>query len=364
MQRIMDKIILFIILVLFISNEKLVFMPVVALLTAFTASVLSEYFINTPISAGVQTVYSFLCLFDPFLCLAFPFVSYEIFREKRRSMIIFSLICVFSQLEKFSISKIIFIISAVFISFVLEYWSDKNEKLRQKYIESSDVSRETELYLQNKNKELYENQNMEVHLATLKERNRIAREIHDNVGHMLTRTILQVGALKIVNKDETVGEGLESIKNTLDEAMTSVRKSVHDLHDESVNLSDSINEAVKSIDGKFIMEKNINISDIVPQKIKYALIGIVKESLNNCAKHSNGNKIMLSLQEHPAFYQLVIEDNGTGSDLKKENGIGVENMFERVKSLNGIIRVTPDKNFFRVFVSIPKELKNENCSNR
>ena len=47
------------------------------------------------------------------------------------------------------------------------------------------------------------NQDYEIYLATLKERNRIAREIHDNVGHMLTRSILQLGALSVINKDET-----------------------------------------------------------------------------------------------------------------------------------------------------------------
>lgn len=364
MNRVMDKIILFIILVLFISNEKLIFMPVISVLTALIISMISQCFKGTLLSRFLQFLYSALCLVNPFFCLSFPLVSYDIFMEKKRSTIIFSLVCVFSQLNKFSIRQIVFIISISFVSLVLERHLSSTENLRQKYIESSDVSRETELYLQRKNKELCENQDMEVHLATLKERNRIAREIHDNVGHMLTRTILQVGALKIINKDETVGEGLESIKNTLDEAMTSVRKSVHDLHNESVNLCDSINDAIKSVDKNFTIVKNISVSDMVPQKIKYALIGIVKESLNNCAKHSNGNKIILSAQEHPAFYQLIVEDNGTNSSVKNENGIGIENMSERVKSLGGIIRITPNEKFFRVFVSIPKEKVNENCSNR
>lgn len=44
-------------------------------------------------------------------------------------------------------------------------------------------------------------------LATLNERNRIAREIHDNVGHLLSRSLLQVGALQVVNRDETVRQG-------------------------------------------------------------------------------------------------------------------------------------------------------------
>ena len=57
-------------------------------------------------------------------------------------------------------------------------------------------------------------QDYEINLATLNERNRIARDIHDNVGHLLTRSILQIGALLTIYKDNTIKEGLNSIKDT------------------------------------------------------------------------------------------------------------------------------------------------------
>ena len=56
--------------------------------------------------------------------------------------------------------------------------------------------------LQEKNKNLMEKQDYEIYLATLRERNRIAREIHDNVGHMPSRSILQMGALITIHKEE------------------------------------------------------------------------------------------------------------------------------------------------------------------
>lgn len=355
MNRLMDKIILFIIIVLFVSTEKSLIMPVVAFLTALIFSVISQCYCNTKLSTFLHMGYAFLCLINPFFCLTFPLVSYEIFREKKIPVMVISALCVFSQLNYFHILQIVFIISVVFISSVLEYKTSVCENLRQKYIESSDNSRETELALQEKNKELCENQDMEIHLATLQERNRIAREIHDNVGHMLTRTILQVGALKVINKDKAVGEGLESVKNTLDEAMTSVRKSVHDLHDESVDLRQNLEELLKTCEVKFQVTKNFDFSDVIPKNVKYAIIGIVKESLNNAVKYSNGDRILLSVQEHPAFYQLVIEDNGTNSEIKSENGMGLENMRERVKNLGGIISITTNEKYFRIFASIPKE---------
>ena len=65
-----------------------------------------------------------------------------------------------------------------------------------------DDSEERTLLLAEKNKALQEKQNYEIYAATLRERNRIAREIHDNVGHLLSRTILLTGAAKTVNRDK------------------------------------------------------------------------------------------------------------------------------------------------------------------
>lgn len=60
------------------------------------------------------------------------------------------------------------------------------ERLEAEYKKTRDDSKELTLMLEQKNRNLLEKQDAEVYMATLKERNRIAREIHDNVGHMLS----------------------------------------------------------------------------------------------------------------------------------------------------------------------------------
>ena len=102
------------------------------------------------------------------------------------------------------------------------------EKLRR----TQDDSKERSLLLSQKNKALQEKQDYEIYNATLKERNRIAREIHDNVGHVLSRSILMVGAAKIINKDPGMTAMLKNLEDSLNHAMNSIRNSVHDLHDE------------------------------------------------------------------------------------------------------------------------------------
>ena len=69
-----------------------------------------------------------------------------------------------------------------------------------------------------------------------KNANRIAREIHDNVGHMLTRALLQTGALAVCIKEESLKASVAALQETLDSAMTSIRSSVHKLHDDAIPL--------------------------------------------------------------------------------------------------------------------------------
>lgn len=108
------------------------------------------------------------------------------------------------------------------------------------YIHLKDSSTELRLVMQKRQQELMEKQDYEIHLATLQERNRIAREIHDNVGHMLSRAILQMGALQTIHQEEPLHGQLLQINDTLGEAMNSIRESVHDLHNESLDLRQAL----------------------------------------------------------------------------------------------------------------------------
>ena len=93
----------------------------------------------------------------------------------------------------------------------------------------------------------------------------------------------------------------------------------------------------------------------IPKEIKYNFISIIKEALTNCCKYSNGNKITIIVLEHPGFYQLLIEDNGTNIDVDNSNtGIGLTNMKDRISALSGTFKVST-QNGFRIFISIMKE---------
>ena len=221
--------------------------------------------------------------------------------------------------------------------------TDRYLKLEEKFCKTRDDGAEKNLLLKEKNQSILEKQDYEIYTATLRERNRIAREIHDNVGHMLSRAILMVGAMKAVHGDGRLSASMEQLEETLNAAMTSVRKSVHDIHDESVNLKEILESLVKEF--SFCSARlEYDMGYDVPREIRYSFIAIVKEALHNISEHSNATRAEVIAREHPAFYQLIIEDNGTaGSKSLKytqdglpgsdgSTGIGLKNMKDRVDS--------------------------------
>ena len=256
------------------------------------------------------------------------------------------------------------------LSFFLWLYAGKYQALYQDFHQIRDDSEEHTLLLSEKNKALLEKQDYEIYAATLRERNRIAREIHDNVGHVLSRSILMTAACKTINKNDSLDPLLGNLEESLNGAMNSIRSSVHDLHDDAIDLEDAIKGLVK--DFTFCpVNLTYDMSRQIPREVKYSLISITKEGLSNVMRHSNADSVDILLREHPALYQLCIEDNGTpengipdiqtGSDSNKAKNIsgdmGLSNIRDRAKTLGGTVQITQE-NGFRIFVTIPKSVSN------
>ena len=353
MNRLVDKgAIIFLCLISFAVDESPAAV-VVAMLISITLSALGQIFGNKGFIAA-EIIYLVFCFVSPLFLCALPVAAYDIMYRKKYYFFIPCGFAAAMHLLEFSGIQLLITAGTLIAAVILQYRTSQCEKLQSELISTRDHSQEVNMLLTENNKQLRENQDYEIYLATLKERNRIAREIHDNVGHMLTRSILQVGALSIINKDENQKESLKSIQDTLNNAMTSIRSSVHNLHDDSIDLRMALKEAVRPMSDKYEITCDYDLSDKIPKDVKLCFIGIVKESLSNIVKHSSADKITITLREHPAFYQLSVEDNGKCSMEIKESGIGLSNMRERAENAGGIITFTPSEKGFKVFTSIPK----------
>ena len=355
MRNLVNKVIIFIASLAFylLASESLYL--VVPILVAMIISAGLSYIENDKVTLAVYGSCLLICMlkveyipFIPLLCYDAAFM-----KTKGHSWLWpSSYLPLVVHYDSLPLTSVLFTAVFILVAVLLKNRTVMIENLEQGYHELRDTTMEISLKLENQNKELMEKQDYEVHLATITERNRIARDIHDNVGHLLSRSILQVGALLAVNKDESKTESLTLIKDTLSEAMDSIRASVHDLHEDSVDMQ---NEIQKLIDHFTFcpVAFHYDVDENPDKNIKYCFIVVVKEALANIMRHSNARSASVTIVEHPAIFQLIIKDNGTKGSYDKDKGIGLKNITERVAALDGNMHIGTE-NGFRIFISIPK----------
>lgn len=354
MWRILDKMILLVPGAILLSQIDAIYRPVIVFLIALATCALGLYLNQKKQIAILLAVFLGVCIFIPELTFFLPVVFYDAIRYDLKIGIgAIAVLFLYGLFNDHGWGLVLLLLTFI-ISAVLEIRMSKMERLEEKFIHFRDTSTERNLVLEEKNKDLMEKQDYEIYLATLKERNRIAREIHDHVGHMLSRSLLQVGALLAVNKDEQVQQQLNSVKDTLNLAMTNIRESVHDLHDDSIDLKQAVLDATQQMNEQYELTIDYDMTPAVSRKVKYCFISIIKEAMSNIVKHSNATKISIIVREHPGFYQLEIEDNGVVDNPSLEGGIGIENMRARSEALNGSFRIYTEKGF-KIFVSIRKQ---------
>ena len=183
----------------------------------------------------------------------------------------------FAAYQDMELQQRALLLLTMLLAALLAYKTERERFLRMERIRIRDSGVEQNRMLMEQNRNLMELSDYEIHLATLKERNRIAREIHDNVGHMLTRSILMTGALLTLEKEGAAHSGLMDLKDTLNQAMDSIRKSVHNLHEESLDLKKAVYEIVEPMQTKFHVDVEYDMAKETPGKVKYCLIAVTKE---------------------------------------------------------------------------------------
>lgn len=352
MNRLLDKAAILMICIagLCIADEPAE--PVIALLISVSASCAVQLLTGKRAAAVLIALCAAMCGVMPMMFCILPLMLYDALWEKKWQLLLPALL-IFTHTGSISPLQIFISAGGMAAALIIFVRVSKLEENINNLTALRDEVTEKNLQLSQQNTRLAEAQDNEIHLATLRERNRIAREIHDNVGHMLTRSLLQSGALLIINKDEELREPLTSLKDTLDSAMTSIRQSVHDLHDDSIDLRKVISDSLDSVKDRFTIRLDYDVSGEMNGSIKLCIASVVKECISNAAKHSTGNKLTVILREHPVFYQLMVEDNGCCTGIS-ETGIGLKNMTERAENAGGRITFTPSENGFRVFMSLPK----------
>ena len=352
MRGIIDKLILlFFGLVLLLTAEATV-TPIILLLCVFITLAADELVSSLSFSYGLFGIGVLLSFFLPDLLFFLPVLCYPLCVKRPTPVLLVSLLPVIRSFFTFDeIATCFLILFLLSVALLLSYRERQYAGMSSAYISLRDSDTEEKLTLQEQAQTLIENQDAGIKIATLQERTRIAREIHDNVGHLLSRSILQVGAMLTVKKDD---ESLLLLKESLDAAMQGIRSSVHDLRDDALDLETSARQILADYTS-YRTYFEYDIAPELPVAITYCFLTITKEALANITKHSNADTIRISMKEYTSLYRLSIADNGTDIKIPEGNiGMGLENMQARVSALKGTIRFSA-QNGFHIFVSIPKD---------
>lgn len=177
-----------------------------------------------------------------------------------------------------------------------------------------------------------------------KERKRIAEDLHDDLGPLLSTVKIRLNSMELENSEDKYI--LKQSSQILDEAVKELRNISHNLMPSSLHnngLEHAVNDVVKKLEEAKSTKVVFNPPSIplaLDKQREVTLYRIIQEALNNALKHSGAEKIEITLQKEGRFAKLQVQDNGKGFDylsrLKEgKNGLGLKNIASRVNLLKG-----------------------------
>lgn len=187
--------------------------------------------------------------------------------------------------------------------------------------------------------------------AEEKERQRIAKELHDGLGPLLSSAKM---SLSFINKDDTPqtvkNEMMVGVSEVIDESIKSVREISNNLSPNVLN-NFGLARAITNFINKLPLPPHIKLSfDTNIRKERYKadteiiLYRICCELINNAIKHSGGDAMRLSIESDSKSLMLIFSDNGKGFNYKNvmqsdKKGLGLSNIVSRIEFLGGTLKV-------------------------
>ncbi len=242
-----------------------------------------------------------------------------------------------SQQERIRLQLIVFIISVIFVVLVAGLLFSRN-KLKQAAELERTIAEEQKLRF----RAVIEAQELE--------RKRIAQELHDGLGQLLSTARLNVSGLEDeLNTDDA--DAVKMLQNSLeliDESVQEVRNISHNMMPSALirlGLVSAIREQINKINQAGGVQVQLEVEGLnsrLPEGLEISLYRIVQEVLNNTLKHAEAQQITVRLENIAGEVHLSVHDDGKGMPadaIKNSSGIGWKNIYSRVEMINGHMQV-------------------------
>ncbi|MBR0287423.1 MAG: sensor histidine kinase, partial [Selenomonadaceae bacterium] len=204
-------------------------------------------------------------------------------------------------------------------------------------------------------------------MAETRERNRLAREIHDTLGHALTGIVAGLDAciMTLEIAPEVTKQQLNKIRDAAKKGITDVRRSVKKLRPDDLErlpFQQALMEMTRNYSESSGMEITFDIfswSDNLRQDQEDVIYRVLQESITNAKRHGHATKVKITIGGNEKYLLIVIADNGEGCDEVKQ-GFGLKHMRERLELLHGTIHYWSDEGFIvEAMIPLNREVDND-----
>ena len=195
------------------------------------------------------------------------------------------------------------------------------------------------------------------------ERERFAKNLHDDLGPLLSSIKMYLGLLKKTDKPEKQDYVITQLNEVVKEAITTTKEVSNDLSPHiltNYGLASAIENFIQKIPSTIKVNFHCSLTtERYSNMIENSFYRIVKELINNSVKHSEANNIDIALEEKGQNLSLSYTDDGKGFDMEnyekgKKTGMGISNIISRAKSLNGNYELnTAINSGFSFHITIP-----------
>ncbi len=193
-------------------------------------------------------------------------------------------------------------------------------------------------------------------LAALRERNRMAGEIHDTVGHALTSVIRGADAcLELIDPGASrLRRHLLAMRDTAQESLQSIRMSVRSIHS-SPPVAGSWESVLTNFAQRVYDTTGTSVVFETPMPIdpakRYTIFQCIKEAVTNAIRHGKASRVTIEYKQHEDGEVIMIRDNGQTPEFGNvAKGFGLESMERRMKSIGGDVSYHPLEDGFQVIL--------------
>lgn len=349
MEYLFRILIFMIIIAKFVSQGNISAAEVAVLLVLASANIFKHKFKVTWVGLIIEgAIAAFGCSYSKNFSLVYALIAYD---AGSKNMFLLAIPAAVIGMYTSGLNHVMEAFALIVTAFMFGSLKLKFSEKISSFTETYDNERRYRYELEAAKQRLLNSAKETTYIAEIKERNRIAREIHDTVGHSIAGILIQLQvAQKLKHKDEEESDKLFKVCiERLSETLNVMRNTVHNIRPgNTIGL-----EYVKSIIDNFnycpVDFKYSGEFNNLPANVLETISSDIKEALTNAYKYSKATTIHIKIDINDRIVRVYIKDNGVGCPNLKE-GFGLFGIRERIKNLGGTVSFSGENGFVIVYV--------------